>query len=149
MEWCYFTWDGLLPYFFKCPCIYIVITAKVWCSDMRKQNPWLRMKITSMRISLITCINYLLDKWQFSRSLWFRISNRSNSELCGAGGYIPVSKDCKQHSICDRCGNQLHAFHEKPIIVAHLVSKFPAFYGTWRFYCLVTRAHLWTVTTVR
>jgi len=33
----------------------------------------------------------------------------SNSELCGAGGCIPVSKDCKQHPICDRCDNQLRA----------------------------------------
>jgi len=34
---------GCYLIFFKCPCIYIVITVKVWCSDMRKRNPWLRM----------------------------------------------------------------------------------------------------------
>jgi hypothetical protein len=34
---------GCYLIFFKCPCVYIVITVKVWCSDMRIWNPWLRM----------------------------------------------------------------------------------------------------------
>jgi hypothetical protein len=35
------------------------------------------------------------------------------------------------------------------IMVVHLVSKFPDFYGTRRFLCRVTRTRLWTLTTVQ